>query len=372
METRSASGLAFVHTKSPISTIELDIDSLPEPHQGWGEIVSRSLAQFALSHPTAKATIYTYFTQSVNFNTPTNSEFFGVAGSDKKPILKAIYEEFSAIPGVRVRYSDEIRAEHQKYHIEGGMAWEPEDAVTWRAIGVGREVETTSDDGWGELEVLSFLDNLDGAEECGWPPEPTIRVFNDAGLLLFERSEGELDLSASLMLGWWLPLRAVTLGVSTQANGWSWTEVRLQRMERQIKEELERDGYFVTTLRCISDDGVRSPGTSPPTLGTQEFRWALFITDYPQNPSPEATDEEAVDEEERSEEDGEDDWLSPIGESKVQRPRRIRGDALVGTTQSRIEKMLGIPHGSVALCKPDGSHWRANVKIGTLRKRWKD
>ena len=372
METKPTFDMAFVSTRSPIPTVELDIDSLPDPNHGWGEIMSRVISRFAQAHPTAKATIYTYFTQSVNFQTLTSSEFFGVAGSCKKSVLKAIYDEFSALPGVRVRYSDDIAAEYPKYHVEGGVAWQPEDAATWLAIDVDQETEGTSDDGWGELVDVRFLESSDESEHSGWPPECAIRFFDSAGNLFLESNDEGLDLADTLMQFWYEPLRAVTIGISTPCDEWMWTESRLQRMESLIKDDLEFDGYFVTTVRCISGNESQSQIVSTPLPGAQEARWALFITDYPQSPIPEGVNNETIEEEREWEEEDEDDWLPPIGESKVQRPRRIRGDALVGTTQSRIEKMLGIPDGSVALCKPDGSHWRADARISTLRKRWED
>lgn len=47
-------------------------------------------------------------------------------------------------------------------------------------------------------------------------------------------------------------------------------------------------------------------------------------------------------------------------------------NASVATIKKEIEKVFGLPQGSVALCKPDGSPIKSNAKIGTLRRFWDD
>lgn len=345
MATKSAFEMSFVRTKSAIPTVELDTDSLPEQVNDWGEIVSHALARFAQSNPTVKATIYNYFTQSVNFHAHTNSESFGVAGTSKKSVLKAIYDEFNAIPGVKVRFGDHIAAEHQKYHIEDGVAWEAQDAATWNSIAVESEQNTDSNE------------DLDELPEGEWPPKPTFNFYDGIGNRFLESSDEDLDFADTLMQFWDEPFRAVTFGLSTVSKKWRWTEENLRLIERLIKDDLEFDGYYVTTVRCMPAVGRHSPDTSEPLSEIQEFRWVLFITNYPQNPTQEDIDAE---------------WILPNSQTKAKplRSRKARKNANVGSIRSTVEKMLGLPDGSVAFCNPDGSHLKANAKIATLRKRW--
>ncbi|SAL79940.1 hypothetical protein [Caballeronia telluris] len=50
--------------------------------------------------------------------------------------------------------------------------------------------------------------------------------------------------------------------------------------------------------------------------------------------------------------------------------RAARADARVGTIKRRIERVFGLPEGSVVLLGPNGNALRADAKIGTLRRRW--
>lgn len=52
------------------------------------------------------------------------------------------------------------------------------------------------------------------------------------------------------------------------------------------------------------------------------------------------------------------------------RLRAARADASVGTIRRTIERVFGLPTGSVALCGPDRRPLRSDATIGTLRKRW--
>lgn len=85
---------------------------------------------------------------------------------------------------------------------------------------------------------------------------------------------------------------------------------------------------------------------------------------------------------------GDDDWgdedgelASPLGgESeelstieRVQQPARYRAarsDASVGSIRQEIERVFGLPSGSVAILGPDGRALRSDALIRTVRKRW--
>ncbi|MDO8268116.1 MAG: hypothetical protein Q7T32_09845 [Moraxellaceae bacterium] len=75
-------------------------------------------------------------------------------------------------------------------------------------------------------------------------------------------------------------------------------------------------------------------------------------------------DDEVVDE------DDEVDQMVDHRSAHGLRFRRARSDASVGRIRETIEKMFGLPEGSVQLCGPDKSPLRADARIRTLRRRW--
>jgi hypothetical protein len=52
------------------------------------------------------------------------------------------------------------------------------------------------------------------------------------------------------------------------------------------------------------------------------------------------------------------------------RYRQARSDASVASIRREIERVFGLPEGSVALCGPNRQPLRADARIETLRKRW--
>jgi hypothetical protein len=74
--------------------------------------------------------------------------------------------------------------------------------------------------------------------------------------------------------------------------------------------------------------------------------------------------------------DAEDeDDFSSFGTATVTRKGRLnaaRADAKVSTIRRNIEKVFGLPEGSVALCGPDKSPLKGNALIKTLRRRWEE
>lgn len=85
-------------------------------------------------------------------------------------------------------------------------------------------------------------------------------------------------------------------------------------------------------------------------------------------------DEDEDDEDDEDEEDEDEDEETGEGETgralKPLRYKAARSDASVKAIRRAIEKIFGLPEGSVALCGPDGKPLRANARIATLRKRW--
>lgn len=130
---KSVSDLNFVHSKNPIPTVEIDIDSIPRDFNGYSAIVEAALQGVANNSPNLLATIYVYQGQSINFGSPTFSAFFGVAG--QKKLLKLLLEAFQNVSGVNARYGDYINPDTAicEFHIQDGYVWRPDDATTWRA-----------------------------------------------------------------------------------------------------------------------------------------------------------------------------------------------------------------------------------------------
>lgn len=70
---------------------------------------------------------------------------------------------------------------------------------------------------------------------------------------------------------------------------------------------------------------------------------------------------------------GSDSETLPTGGTRLATPTRTRiarADASVGSIQSKIEEVFGLPEGSVVLSGPNGKALRSDAKIATLRKRW--
>jgi len=81
-------------------------------------------------------------------------------------------------------------------------------------------------------------------------------------------------------------------------------------------------------------------------------------------------DEEGI-EGESAATDGDDADLATVS-ARRGRLRAARADARIGTIRQTIERLFGLPEGSVALCGPDRRALRADASIGTLRRRWQD
>ena len=57
-------------------------------------------------------------------------------------------------------------------------------------------------------------------------------------------------------------------------------------------------------------------------------------------------------------------------ERRARRKNVLRVDASVGTGQRKIEKVFGLPHGSVRLMKPKGKSAKSNMSVGGLLDKW--
>ena len=128
---RSISDLHLVTSRDPMPTVEIQAESLEVQGLMINEIVSSALTRFAADNPTCTATIYMLGTMSVNFHVAAWSEFLIAAGDQK--VLQVLGSAFSRLPDVQSRFSDYIapRQGNEAFHVEDGLLWRPEDAVTW-------------------------------------------------------------------------------------------------------------------------------------------------------------------------------------------------------------------------------------------------
>lgn len=167
--------LHFVRSREPMSTVELDLDTLPEKSFRYAQLVESALAPLAAADSRICATVYVYQGPSVNFGNYGYSAFFGVAGDRR--VLGALYASFSGARGLKARYSDQIQQSQalREYHIEEGRLWQPEEEHVWCASG---------DDEAGAAEGEGVEEDEDddvGQDDKGW-----------------EEDESDLDDSATL------------------------------------------------------------------------------------------------------------------------------------------------------------------------------
>lgn len=57
-------------------------------------------------------------------------------------------------------------------------------------------------------------------------------------------------------------------------------------------------------------------------------------------------------------------------EEPARRKRSIRRDSCVGSAEREIERVFGLPEGSVRLINPDGGDARSDKSIGTFFTDW--
>ena len=174
MIEKPESELSFVTATEPLSTVEVDADSVPRSYFGCDSFIVAALKAFDVKRPGALATVYVLEAGSVNFREPTNSVFFGVAGSQSDTILETILREFKRVPGIRARTSDAIAgsSSNRRFHLQGGAVWVPSDPFKWASYQEEKAVEQD----WGDddPEVVETADGDDmpqnGAPQGGRPP----------------------------------------------------------------------------------------------------------------------------------------------------------------------------------------------------------
>lgn len=127
---------SLVFPDSPVPTVEVDIGGRIDPLPLIAASLRRSIAIFSRSKPKVVATVYVYFTPSINFGQPTVSAFLAVAGP-----LQLLNRINSALAGeFRVRYGDYLscREGTPLFHMEAGAACEAAQSGQWTTIGAAR------------------------------------------------------------------------------------------------------------------------------------------------------------------------------------------------------------------------------------------
>lgn len=149
-------------------TVEIDVDSLPEGHFGYSDLVESALAPLATANSGLRVTVYVYEGPSVNFGDYGHSAFIGVAGSSLA--LPALHSAFSGVSGVKVRHSDQISQSQalRQYHLEGGRFWIPEEEHVWCADGeeeVKADTDAEPDDSSADEDVPGQEPDMQGNAE---------------------------------------------------------------------------------------------------------------------------------------------------------------------------------------------------------------
>lgn len=177
-----------------------------------------------------------------------------------------------------------------------------------------------------------------------WPPHSKIVCFNSTGNIIAKSKRRRLDLSDSLML-WRVDIQPllISIEVSTRDKNWNvWNSKNVEKIESHIAYDLGFDGYKVKI------DRVSKPAK---TLCKNPFRWSLEIS---------------ID---CSENDAES---SPEKRHAASRFNSARNDASIKSIKKSIEKVFGLPRGSVCLLTPNNKKAKSDSSIRKIREDWKN
>ena len=145
--------------------------------------------------------------------------------------------------------------------------------------------------------------------------------------------------------------------------------------------EISGDADLDDSQLELLDEGVHSAWEKIRSVGYETYHYligadfvdALLSSSSEKSPDVPETDELPTFEDRAPDGNHENLELKANG-SKSQAPSRYRiarADASVAGIKANIEKVFGLPAGSVSLCGPNNKPLRADAKIATLRKRWK-
>lgn len=190
-----------------------------------------------------------------------------------------------------------------------------------------------------------------------WLPEYACRILDSDGQELEPMWQHPasgpalFDLADTLMLHCWSeqPREAfIELKGKGRHVPSTWTEDEVSRIESLFREDLEWDGFIANIARLSLLD---KPTDEP-------FIWRLQVS------NPDLDDVEA---------DGVLIEEEPSGPKQTPtRYRRLRSDASIPSTLRSIEKVFGLPEGSVIITYRNGRRARSDSNIGAIRKHWDD
>lgn len=161
---------------------------------------------------------------------------------------------------------------------------------------------------------------------------------------------------------------------SNASIGYHLQDGRLWEIEEQgvwfskSVEEIESDAADMTRLRFEREQMA--------WLETVRSEATLSVSDEKSStPNAEFSEDIILDLDSTTE--GSTDYFSEVESeqegqrtSHARRFRSARSDATIGSIRSTIEKLFGLPEGSVQLCGPDKVPLRSDARIKTLRRRW--
>ena len=424
MIRKSAKELQFVRTRSPMATVEIDVDSIPSHCFGYGHLVEHAMAQLASCSPALRATVYVHEGPSINFGANSHSAFFGVAGDRR--VLEALHAVFSVVREVKVRYSDSILASQAicQYHMEDARVWRPLEEGTWFA---GEEDEGASADGpvapdpvataSPEASIFAAARGPGQSRRGDWDqvfdllahqgirPDKIVCPSTGYSLLTVaatepapEACEKLLQLGADPAFGGKVGSRsALTMMVRLRSKPWSSKQRKIvELLAPETVNHQDSDGRTALMFASVGaglfgmkrgnpqiiDQLVRHG--ADPSIKNRWGRTALMQAVESNDRSPTSANWDVIElleshsinyaakrwfiREQRAEfsDDGKM-LILPVKENG--QPKAIRKDALVGTITKKMEDRFGLPEGSVALVDPKGKVLRDEDTIGTLRKR---
>lgn len=194
MIKKSVTDLAFVNSRTPLPTVEVDAQSVEAAGCSIYRTVMEVLSRLAADDSKLRATLYLYGTVSVNFHEPCWSEFLLVAGPEK--VLMALGSGFERLPGVKSRYSDYVPSSEavRTFHVEDGLVWEKEDGSTWYSHGQKEEdVATEVVDTDNDLEEFEEEDEWETEELDGQDEDQVVATSRKAARYRAARSDAKLS-----------------------------------------------------------------------------------------------------------------------------------------------------------------------------------
>lgn len=205
MIIRSESELNFVKNRTPIPSVEIDLDSIPDGISGYGNLIFDGLSAFAKKNSKLIATIYVQEGSSVNFGTQTWSAFFGISGSER--LLHPLLAAFQRVKGMKARFSDYIKPpyESRQFHIQDGLVWQGYEEGSWFAS-QPNDLKNADND-----TCISITEPDDADAAVSRSDEPTAHEARPARLRIARADASVSTIKTKIELVFGLPAGSVKL-----------------------------------------------------------------------------------------------------------------------------------------------------------------